>query len=92
MQWGFDIQIQPDDTLQFTLEDSERLRSTRCKKSLNRHGVKNTMLARPAETLALKKNDGELLFYFLFSDMETECYPCIPMHSASNQVWNFIHR
>ena len=56
------------------------------KKSLNRHGVKNTVLARPAETLALKKNDGELLFYFLFSDMETECYPCIPMHSASNQV------
>ena len=29
MQWGFDIQIQPDDTLQFTLEDSERLRDAR---------------------------------------------------------------
>ena len=24
-------------------------------------------------------------FTWLFLDMETECYPCIPMHSASNQ-------
>ena len=23
--------------------------------------------------------------YFFIADMETECYPCIPMHSASNQ-------